>query len=210
MDFNQIMAELARKIQQPLPAEEAHVLMSPPFRYPPQSELPPTEKIRYSAVLILLYEKNGLIYTVFMKRSEDNSRHSGQISFPGGGVEAHDHDRKHTALRETEEEFGVPQKAVCVIGNLSDLYIPVSNSLVTPIVGYLTSPPTFVPDPKEVSRIIEVPITHLADKSNTKRGYVSSSAGYRFEVPYFDIEGDMVWGATAMIMSEFLAVWPVQ
>ena len=205
MNFGQIIQQLQQNLALPLPADNAHTQMSPPFRYPPTRPMPSIDQARQSAVLLMLYEKNGITYTALMKRTEDSGRHSGQISLPGGGVEASDRTIQHTALRETEEEFGIAQAQIHLLGNLSALYIPVSNSLVQPVVGYLTQIPVFVPDPKEVSRILEIPVSHLADKSNRKCGYVQAGAGaYRFEVPYYDFEGEMIWGATAMIISEFL------
>ena len=133
--------------------------------------------------------------------------HSGQISFPGGRYEESDNTLEYCALRETEEEVGVSIDEVTVIGQLSELYIPVSNFQVYPFVGYVKSTPIFVPQPSEVQHVIEVPIEMLKDVSNQK------TIDYRVRkniilknTPYFDFYGNMVWGATAMMLSEFRAV----
>jgi len=162
-------------------------------------------KARLSSVLILLYPANGYISTILIRRPVYDGVHSGQLAFPGGRKEESDKDMVETALRESFEETGIKKEDVVVIGKLTDLFIPPSNSLVSPVVGYCTNKPEFIPDSFEVDEIIEIPLYQfLLPEVNTKR-FVN--AGYwNAEVPCFYIQNQTIWGATAMILSEFLEI----
>jgi len=154
-----------------------------------------------SAVLIFLYPENGTIRTVFILRTDYNGVHARQVSFPGGRLENSDHDIIETALREANEEVNIDHNKVRILGKLSDLYIPPSNFLVTPIVGCSQNKPDFVPDPSEVDEIIEADLAVIFDK-NFLKNKIINVRGYEIEAPYFDINGYVVWGATAMMLSE--------
>jgi 8-oxo-dGTP pyrophosphatase MutT (NUDIX family) len=145
------------------------------------------------------------IFTVFIKRTEYKGVHSGQISLPGGLYKHSDEDLKYTALREANEETGIEIKDVNMLGKLTSLYIPVSNIQVFPYVGVSKRRPVFKPDPFEVKYIIETPLSHLLDSENQKHKIMQIGEN-EIEIPYFDMHGDHLWGATAMIMSEFLEV----
>eukprot|EP00899_Mesostigma_viride_P012114 jgi/Mesvir1/20903/Mv07977-RA.1 len=148
-----------------LPGPVAHIALAPLARAPQLRQAPPDDA-RKSAVLILLYERgvdarDTAVLTCLMRRTEGGS-HSGQICFPGGRVEPGDPDLVHTALREAEEELGIPRGDVVVLGHLSDIYIPPSNFLVRPVVGYLRNgAPKFVPAPSEVAEVLEVAVDTL-------------------------------------------------
>lgn len=153
--------------------------------------------------MILLYPHNGDIYLPLMKRPVYQGAHSGQVSFPGGKFEPEDLDLKMTALRETEEEIGVKSSQVEVIGELSELFIIASNFKVFPTIGFVKERPVFIPDAVEVEHVLEVSLSHLQDLS--KRGIEEMAFGdYTINSPYFDVDGHVVWGATAMMLSEFL------
>ena len=111
-----------------------------------------------------------------------------------------------TALREAEEEIGIDASKVEVMGRLTDVYIPVSNFLVSPVVGFLDFKPTFVPEQREVAKIISTTLVHLVQPEIVKQTPISLGSGNYIEMPYFDIEGEKVWGATAMILSELIQV----
>lgn len=147
---------------------------------------------------------------VFIERRSNNpnDRHSGQISFPGGKYEQEDVNYEATALRETEEEVGVDQGKIEILGSLTDLYIPVSNFQVFPYVGMTEETPEFELQTSEVSSILEVPFEQLTDPGivgvkDLKIGSHLTLKG----VPYFDVQEHVVWGATAMMLSELLEVW---
>jgi len=175
--------------------------MAPTLMRPGKSKLP----VRDSGVLLLLYPDKEQLFTVFMKRPEYGGPHSGQISFPGGKFEQGDVTLTNTALRESHEEIGIDPGTIVVLGTLTPLSIPVSNFKLLPVVGFLPEKPDFKMDPKEVVYLIEAEISFLTDPCIVKRE-VLVLGDYSVEVPYYDIRGDHVWGATAMIMSEFLEV----
>ena len=139
-----------------------------------------------------------------MKRPDYVGHHSGQISFPGGKEEPGDDSLQETAKRETFEEIGVTQNKVKIIGKLSDLDIPISNFLVHPFVGYMTESPIFCTDPKEVAYLITCPVKTLLGKPilQTKMTFNDTV----FDIPYYNINGEVIWGATPMILREFIEV----
>jgi 8-oxo-dGTP pyrophosphatase MutT (NUDIX family) len=190
----------------PLPGRAAQSKMAPRI----VREFTPATNARIACVLALLYPKNDAWNIVLIERMHSdykNDRHSGQISFPGGGYEDSDGLLARAALREAEEEVGVFSKDISIIGQLSDMYIPVSNFLVHPFVGYMDYAPTFVPQPSEVKDILEVPIPKLQDPSTIQATDIKISTGMVLkDVPYYDLNGHIVWGATAMMLSEFLEV----
>ncbi|MCP4522165.1 MAG: CoA pyrophosphatase [Cytophagales bacterium] len=158
---------------------------------------------RRSAVLLLLYPNNDKLYSVLMKRPEYDGKHSGQISLPGGKYEEDDIDLKTTAVREFKEEVGVDITKDKIIGTLEDIYIPPSNFLVSPFVAYISQKPSFVPDQREVERLIEYPIQRLLETDVIQHTHQEISNNMKIKVPYFDIDDEIVWGATAMILGEF-------
>jgi len=165
-----------------------------------------------AAVIVLLFLRDDVPHILYMRRTEaEGLRHSGQISFPGGRAEESDADLKATALRETSEEVGVDPDAVRVIGSLTSLYIPVSNFMVHPFVGWLDEEPEFTPEPLEVAEIIVAPLRHLQDPANRVVDRLEVKPGMWLEdVPYYDLFGQVLWGATAMITSELLELIKTQ
>lgn len=161
-----------------------------------------------AATLTLLYPENNNLKIALMKRvSNPKDRHSGQVSFPGGKVEKSDRNLEHTALREAEEELGIPQSDVSILGKMTDLYIPVSNFLVHPFIGFTPNKPSFQLQQSEVQQIVEAPLSILLDKTNRKTTNLTLPNDILLKgVPYFDINDNIVWGATAMMLSEFTAI----
>lgn len=168
------------------------------FRSPDRSGEP-----RLGAVLLLLYCLDEHLYLVLTRRRDDLSSHPGQVSLPGGRHEPPE-TLEETALRETFEEIAVPPEQVQLLGQLTSLYISPSDFEVQPYVGvYVGSGrPAFVPDPREVADVIEVPADHLLDHDK-RTEELWQLRGTDVTVPFFQIDGHKVWGATAMILSEF-------
>ncbi len=204
------MKEFIQKIQTrldaPLPGPEAQDRMAHAVRssYPGK-----TEDARIACVLLALYPKNEEWHFVLIQRvsNNPNDRHGGQISFPGGGLEANDASLEHGALREAEEEVGIIREDVQLLGRLTEMFIPVSNFIVHPFVGALDYTPTFIPQVTEVQQILEVPLKEFLHPANRKKTEIHLSDKLVLKnVPYFDIQGHVVWGATAMMLNEFQEV----
>ena len=184
----------------PLPAhQQMSIFSNRPWTRPAELGGEP----RIGAVLCLIY---GWIedqpHLVLTQRPETMRHHSSQISLPGGRVEAGE-GWQEAALRETEEEIGVKIDPLAVIGRLSSIYIPPSDFIVHPFVALVEDRPNFLPNPREVAQLIELPISHLLNPINRKmaqrrlEGYTAPVS-----VPYFDLLGHVVWGATAVILNE--------
>ena len=178
--------------------------MASQFRLPIDMEQYDLSKARKGAVLILLYPHQDKINTVLTLRPSYDGVHSGQVSFPGGKLEPEDESLAAAALREAEEEVGLDRNEIKLIGNLSNLYIPPSNFLVSPFVGIMDKKPLLKKDDREVEKIIEVPITYFLDESIKGRKMITPREFVSFETPYYDVEGHTVWGATAMMLSEMM------
>ncbi len=167
----------------------------------------PTSGFKSASVLALLYVKNDDWKLLFIERSSKypGDKHAGQISFPGGQKEKNESDWE-CALRETFEEVGIPSKDVNHISPLTPLYISVSNFLVHPYLGYLDSPPNFKIQPSEVEQTLEVSISRLLNNDNLLIGDVFGGGRTIKNVPYFDLEGKILWGATSMMTAEILSL----
>lgn len=198
---------LARRLQEPLPGQAAQRTMAPLGREDDHSILSVRGKgTREAATLLLLYPfENGSDPALVLTARQPSLRdHSGQISFPGGrrdGTET----AEETALREGYEEVGIDPARPRVLGRLSPLYIPPSRFSVYPVVAALDERPPFVAQEAEVAALLEVPLHQLFNPS-TRRKAVRAVRGGTFEVPYYDLDGHEVWGATAMMLAEFIAM----
>ena len=157
---------------------------------------------RICAVMIAIYQTGGKLYLPMMLRPTKSRAHPGQISFPGGKREDQDHDLIETAIREMDEEVGVRVPRANVIGKLTDIYIPPSNSLVTPIIGFLEEKPTYTPEPDEVDRVLDVKIEDLANPVNKRAKKVILTNGEYFEMPAFAVNDVFIWGGTARMIME--------
>ena len=153
------------------------------------------ERVTDAAVLVPLVDRGGAIKVLFTQRTAHLSDHAGQISFPGGRVEAADASREETALRETEEEIGLPRARIALIGRLPDYEIP-SGFRITPVVGWIEPPFDLRPDPFEVAEIFEAPLGYFLDPGNYQRRQYHFRGRHRhyMAIPY---EGRYIWGATA-------------
>lgn len=156
-----------------------------------------------AAVMVLFYpDKNNVVRLLLMLRNTYKGVHSNQVGFPGGKVEKIDKNLLDTALRETFEEVGVPSKSIETIRELSSIYIPPSNFEVQPYLGLYHNPLPFVIEEAEVASLIEVPLLDFMNDKNIIIKNLSTSYATNIDVPAFKLNGYVVWGATAMIMSE--------
>lgn len=191
----------------PLPGLDAQLRMAPRPRWGWDPTRPPPG-LRDGAALLLVYPVDEAAHVPLTVRSEGLRQHTGQVSLPGGRVDPGE-SIEAAALREAAEEVGVVPGAVEILGRLTSLQIPVSGYLLHPVVGVARERPRFRPAASEVSRIIEAPLSLLEQRATARserRVLTRGEEAMEVEVPYFDIDGEKVWGATAMILGEFLAI----
>lgn len=203
MDFHSFLKYVPKIAKETLPATLAHAKMAPVER------LEQLKNISYenltakkAAVMMLFYPKASQTHLVLIVRNSYPGVHSSQIAFPGGKVESYDLTMADTALRETEEEIGVDKSSIEIIKEFTEIYIPPSNFLVSPFLGICTSEPSFVLQEDEVAGIIELPLSFFLDDKNVVMRKLSTSYAESIDVPAFLVKEHVVWGATAMMMSE--------
>lgn len=184
---------------------EAHAQMAPLQRVAERFKFAPNEQTRVGGVLLLIYQDENQVFFPMIVRPEYEGVHSGQVALPGGKKDDEDKDVIETALRETWEEIGVEVSREYVLGNLSQLYIPPSNFLVTPTIASIPYKPEFRPNTVEVAELLHIDLEDFIQNDKRKSGEVVARY-MKAEVPYFDLHGKIVWGATAMILSEFLQI----
>ncbi|MCE2788934.1 MAG: CoA pyrophosphatase [Saprospiraceae bacterium] len=196
-----LIQHLEKRFAQSLPGVEAQIKMAPPGRH---TSSPDQGSYHLACVLAFLFPKNKQWHISFIHRTSHhpNDKHAGQISFPGGKMCDLDQSLLSCALRETHEEIGVPGDHITVLGGLSPLYIPVSQFLVHPFVGYSLEYPGFQLQKEEVQQVLEVPLEQLFHPGTKKKGEIQISYGVMSGVPYYQVHQFPLWGATAMIVSE--------
>lgn len=201
--FHEFAAAFTSRLQSGLPGEAAQYAMTaraPQLSVADYLEQNPDH--RKSAVLMLLFPGENGPNTALIVRPEYDGAHSGQLAFPGGRAEKTDASLLHTALRETREEVGIKLEPDAVIGKLSPVYIPVSNFLVQPFVAVMHSEPRYYADPREVVDIINVPLQHFLDADVKTKQHITVGKNMRLHVPGYTLGDRLLWGATAMMMSE--------
>jgi 8-oxo-dGTP pyrophosphatase MutT (NUDIX family) len=198
--INDLKQYLQLQLEKELPGKIAHVEVAP-YRKVEFNEID-VLNARKSGVLILFYLKNQEIYTVLTQRYEYDGKHSGQISFPGGKHEDADKDIYFTALREANEEIGVIIDDVDVIGQISNVFIPVSNFYVSPVLGFINHYPEFNIDNHEVEGLIELKLTDLISTKELTESKIKLANNTLLKVPSFIIDNKIVWGATALMLNE--------
>ena len=199
------ISQLGKALQQPLPGWSAQYALAHESR---NSHPAITQSARLAAVMALFFPRQSDWHVALIQRTtHEKDQHSGQISFPGGRHETSDPDLRYTALRETEEEIGLKAQNINILGDLSPLYIPVSNFLVHPCVGYIDYTPSFQPDPREVASVLELPFSQFLSKDAIHHTNLLLPGNRLLEnVPHFNINEQVIWGATAMMMSELVSV----
>ena len=202
--FNTIIERLTERLQAPLPGWEAQQRMATEMHR--QYRLKPKPNARRAAVLMLLYPHEQFTYLPLIVRPTYEGVHSGQVALPGGKVEEVDRTLIDTARRETAEEIGVLVEEKQVLGSLSELYIPPSNIIVTPVVAFTSARLTYRLQPSEVAAVLDIRLSDLIDKAHQRTVRVSSFGGYTFDAPSYVVNERVIWGATAMMLSELLWV----
>ncbi|HEX7139607.1 MAG TPA: CoA pyrophosphatase [Vicinamibacterales bacterium] len=202
MNYLEVISRLEAGLQGTLPGEAAQSLLAPrPRRQWPQGIHP--SRIRDAAGLLVVFPRSSLAHILLTVRA-DRLRHGGQVSLPGGVVDDGE-TFQEAALREAEEEVGLAPATVRILGPLTPLDIPVSGFRLHPIVGALARQPTLRASDGEVARILEIDLDHLVEASTvveTER----TRDGRVLQIPAFRVDGEEVWGATAMVLAEFLTL----
>lgn len=200
MNFKILRNNLNEKLQIELPEAKSHIKFAPVKSIFKNYNTIPSGAIK-SSVLILLYPENDKIFFPVIERVKDGRIHSGQISLPGGHYENYDKTVINNALREANEEIGIIKSDVEIIGKLSPLYIPVSNFVVFPVLGAVNYVPKFIPDKNEVEKIFSININELKNPYITNE--IVNVRNTKIKVPFYNFKNVKIWGATAMILSEF-------
>ena len=178
--------------------------MAPLFRVQELEKINPEQSNpRNAGVLSVFYPgPDQQVQFVLILRKTYRGIHSNQVGFPGGKVEEEDSDLFQTALRETEEEVGIPREEIHFLKELTPIYIPPSNFWVYPFLGLLDSPPILIPQEDEVEKILEIELDEFLSESCLTKQKLSTSYAENVEVPAYFLSGHIVWGATAMMLSE--------
>lgn len=200
--MNTSLKNIQELLSQKLPGFDAHIVMMPEGR----EYISTISNPKYSAVNILIYFKEEKLYFILTQRSKNLEYHSGQISLPGGRKDNKDENLWETAKRETFEEIGVKLNDQNFVGKLSPLYIDVSNFLVQPFISFLYSEPEFKSNISEVEKIFKVNFIEFFNKKNIDHSS-KIIKGKKIIYPFFKLENQQVWGATAMILQEFFLVY---
>ncbi|WP_452219611.1 NUDIX hydrolase [Lacinutrix salivirga] len=204
MNFDIFLESVSKIEKMPLPGEDSQFKMSPPYRKELQNKNKAIIKnAKQSAVLALFYpDAENVTKLILILRKTYKGVHSAQIGFPGGKVEPEDKTLKDTAIRETNEEVGVDGKTVKVLKELTQIYIPPSNYYVQPFIGVTKTTPKFIRQETEVEALVEVKLEHLLNDEFVVTKTVSTSYNVTVDVPAIQLNGHLVWGATAMMLSE--------
>jgi 8-oxo-dGTP pyrophosphatase MutT (NUDIX family) len=190
-----------------LPGVDAHNIMVPKERLEIMKKINFEQiKPKIAAVMMLFYPKDGITHLVLIVRNSYEGVHSSQIAFPGGKYESEDANFEETALRETHEEIGIHPEKIEILKAFTKLYIPPSNFMVYPFLGICKEEIVFNPNPEEVSGIIELPLSTFLSDAIIIKSKIKTSYANAIDVPAFKIEEHIVWGATAMILSELKVV----
>ena len=197
---SKLIIKLTKMMNKKLPGKSSHEEMM----VRPKQKFQKKKDTFRAAVLILLYPLNNNWYFYLTKRTKTVEHHKGQISLPGGMLEKGESSQK-AAIRETYEELGIKPQGINIIGPLTPFYIPVSGFNVFPFVGWIAKCPTLEIQSKEVSKVFAPSVSSLMNPQN-KKIKRSTMLGQKVEIPFFDLNNEMVWGATSMILSEFKSI----
>ena len=200
--------EIKQKLSKPLPGVASHLKLAPKARVSELINFNGNEtNAKKSAVMILLYQEGDELKVIFIKRGMYVGIHAGQIAFPGGKYEDSDINLENTALREVEEEIGIPASAINVLGRLTDIYVSKSNFIISTFVGLLKQKPFFVKSEREVAEIYEIDLKlFFEDNIIFEKDFIVPSSQSSVRALYYKIENIDIWGASAMVMTEFIDI----
>ncbi|HAQ37181.1 MAG TPA: CoA pyrophosphatase [Saprospiraceae bacterium] len=208
LSFLETAGYIQKKLSdKPLPGIDAMLEMAPVSRRGYLHNF--SDSAIVASVLFLVYPKNGKTFFPIIIRPTRNKldKHRGQLSMPGGKLEKSDASHWACAVRETEEELGIEASGIEYLGELTPLWIPISNFMVYPFVGKYAQEPVFKIQPEEVAGVLELDLHALLDEKSKKNGTISMHSGIELQdVPFFDIEGHKIWGATAMMLNEIVTL----
>ena len=196
------LADVLVTMQRPLPGLRGQARMAPTDRLDPELYARGSRDCRRAAVLLLLYPWPGDLYAVLIVRPSHLPDHPGQVALPGG-MKDEEETVEQTALREAEEEVGIDPGAVELLGRLTHLYIPPSRFCLQSVVGYTPVRPRWRTSPQEVAELLEVPIVHFLDHANWCEESWAVD-GITRQVSYFRVGEHKIWGATAIVLAEFV------
>jgi len=202
MNFNQFKESIVKIEKLPLPGQDSQFKMSPPYReHLIQLQAEKIKNARQSAVMALFYPNlDHETQLMLILRKTYKGVHSAQVGFPGGKLEANE-TKQEAALRETEEEIGVNRHSINILKRLTEIYIPPSNFYVHPFIGIVNMLPVFEKQDSEVEELLEIKLNHFLDNRNITTKEVTTN-GLKVKVPAYNLNGHLVWGATAMMLSE--------
>jgi len=206
MDFQESILRIQSQLEEGPPGPEAQYELVPPGRERTDLEKIKSQNPKRASVLALFSPKESRAELTFILRNSYPGVHSAQIGFPGGKVESSDKNLWHTALRETQEELGISPDLISGLGPLTEVYIPPSNFLVQPYIGFLENTPMYIPDPREVKEVFSLSLSDLLLDKHCAQTQVNVGS-YSVEVPAFTINDRVIWGATAMMVSEIKAIF---
>jgi 8-oxo-dGTP pyrophosphatase MutT (NUDIX family) len=202
MRFLEFTQHLKDRLQKhPLPGQNAQYIMAGDNIKHNKINLNALRNYKKSAVCLLFYPKNNEVNFVLIKRPHTHRYHASQIALPGGSCDGEE-SYEQTALRELQEETGVVITQENIIGRLTPLYIPVSNFYIQPIVAIMDTQPLFNPNHDEVQELIEYQLRNILDEALVAETTVNLAQGIKIKAPYFNVQGNVLWGATAMLLSE--------
>lgn len=201
------ISHVIEALKKPLPGYLAHAELAP-YRKSNEHYLRNIKPKLASTLVLLFPDENNILHFVLIKRPQYSGVHSNQYALPGGKKEGNE-DKEETALRETQEEIGVQRDKIQIIGKLSEIYVPPSNFLIFPFIGYCSSIPLFVADKNEVDEIIEIQLDELFKNDVikiTNKSIVHKGQRFNMSVPFLDLNGRDVWGATGAILNELKVI----
>lgn len=203
--IDELSTYLTQRLREPLPGPDAQRRFAPQPLIDDWSPEQTPHTARRAAVLLLIYPGRVGPTIPLTVRPATLSTHGGQISLPGGALDAGE-SSDAAALREAEEEIGIVPGAVRLLGRLSTLWIPISNFVLTPVVGTIDHAPAFRLHAREVDALVEMPVATLLDRASIRWSH-RQRGSVQIDYPFFDVGGQAVWGATAMVLSEFVCLF---
>ncbi len=205
MELDALTDFLRKRLTEPLPGLAATQQMSARLANGGRVRMDHEKPPKQGSVMILLYPDEQTVRFPLIQRPEYPGVHSGQMALPGGKKEPGEDDIQ-AALRETQEEVGIHAAEIEVIGSLSSFYVFASNFQILPVVGRLHRKPLFIPQEEEVAEVVAADVRHLLDDRYLKEKDITVGGGFELRAPYFDLEGKVVWGATAMMLNELRVI----